>query len=153
MKKKQAIQELIPDIERRAVILPIQCGQCLFHRRMAIYPKPCIQLGTPASAETCRRFVPDPNSLGEDSAKILRVLRGIKKPNLLAAVIMSAKKVERLGFELGQPVYLHVMGGEYISNYASGTVIGCSKDQIVERFVDWLNWTRFAPSFGRLRAH
>ncbi len=121
----------VPDIRRAPVVLPVQCGQCLFHKRMATYAKPCLQLGTPASAETCARFVPDPVLLGPDSGRALRFLASVRGPVLIAAAMLQARKIERRGFSLGEHVYTKVMGDDYLNNYASGYVVGTARDHVV----------------------
>lgn len=122
--EKSQLLDDIPDIKRQAVVLPVQCGSCIFHSRMATYSKPCIQLGTPASAETCRRFVPDPTQIGPDPGPILQLLASAVKPVLLAAAMLAARKVSKLGFKLGERVFFRVMGADYVNNYVSGVIVG-----------------------------
>ena len=121
----------LPTIRRRKVVLPIKCGDCIFHKHMATYVKPCSELGTIASSDTCGRFIPDPRLLGNDAGRALRAVASAIRPMLLAASMLSAKRVARSGFKLGQRVYVHVTGGDYLNNYASGIVVGATADKVV----------------------
>ena len=130
-KKPQPQQEAIPDIRRGPVILPVQCGHCLFHKRMATYSRPCVELGTPASAQTCSRFTPDPAQLSQDDARALSTIASAKRPLLLASIMLQAKRCARIGWKVGEIVYLRITGGDYLNNYASGMVVGATRDQVI----------------------
>lgn len=123
----------IPEIRRRRIVLPVKCGDCVFHKRLATYPRPCFELGTPPSADTCIRFAPDPSHMGDatDLATTLKALASAQRPALAAMAMLGARAVERLGFSIGQTVYMKVLGGDFLCNYARAVVVAASRDKLV----------------------
>jgi hypothetical protein len=62
----------------------------------------------------------------------LALLAANVKPALASAVLLTAKRVAKTGFSLGQEVVFHVMGEDYVCNYAKGYVLGITKPHDVE---------------------
>jgi hypothetical protein len=125
--------EELPDIRRKDLVLPLSCGSCTFYSRLAVFKQPCSDLGTPASAKTCFRFVPDPHQLDEPK-RLFRVLSAIgkaKRPLLAASVVLGAKRVAKFGLRIGQIVYFRPAGDDYLNNYAAASIVGATKDRIV----------------------
>lgn len=123
----------LPDIRRKDLVLPVSCGNCTFYRSQAVFKQPCSDLGTPASAKTCFRFVPDPHQL-DDPERLFRALAaigGAKRPSLTASVMVGAKRVEKLGFRVGQRVFFRPAGDDYLNNYVAAAVVGASSDRLV----------------------
>lgn len=128
---KEALE--IPDIKRRDLIVPIKCSDCIFYKRLAILPKPCQELGTPPSATVCHRFLVDPTKFGDGEvfAKLYRTIARVKSKSLVAASLLAAKKVAKHNFTLGARVFFKVLGADFMNNYASGIVVGATRDQIL----------------------
>lgn len=131
MKKSAEVE--IPDIKRRDITLPIACRNCVFYRKLAAYAKGCEELGVAPSAKTCTKFVPDPEQM-DQTDRLLQTLTTVgraKKPELVYAAMLSAAKVRRTGYRVGQTVFFRVLGGDYLSNYARGVVVGSVRDSVV----------------------
>jgi hypothetical protein len=133
VKKRAEVPDEVPDIRRRDPTIPIKCGDCVFHTNLATYGRPCSELGTLSAAKTCARFVADPAQLGEaaDVGPLLRAIAGVRNGAMVASIVLSSRKVGRLGFRLGQTVYFRVMGGDFLCNYARAIVIGASGRDLV----------------------
>ena len=126
-------KETLPDIIRRDLVIPITCANCVFFKRLAVLKLPCYELGTAPAAKTCHRFVPDPVQMDtpERLVRALVAIAGAKRPVLAAAAAAGSKRISKLGFILGQRIFFRVMGGDYLSNYASAIIVGATRNQIV----------------------
>lgn len=126
------------DIVRKDLTLSITCVSCVFFKRIAVFKAPCSELGTAPAAKTCSRFVPDPVQMDAPDrlARALAAIAGARRPKLAAAAALGAARITKLGFRLGQQVFFRVMGGEYLSNYASAIVVGATHSQLVLSGVD-----------------
>lgn len=130
---KKPDKDDLPEIRRKEIVLPVNCGDCTFFRRQAVFKQPCSDLGTAGSSKPCFRFVPDPAQLDEPERvfRALAAIGGAKKPVLMASVLEGAKRVKKLGFRVGQRVYFRPAGDDYLNNYAAAAVVGASKDRLV----------------------
>lgn len=134
---KKSDDASVPDIRRQRVTLAIQCGDCLFFSCAGVYKdssgaeRSCSSLGTVAGADTCRWFVPDPKQFGGRAGAALRVLGTVNKPAALMAAVLTRKRVERQKLSLGEIVYFHALGGDYLNNYASGAVLSVVHDRVI----------------------
>lgn len=138
MKRKVTEEAHVPDVRRVKVQVPVRCGDCLFLKTAGIYRdakdviQPCASLGTVSGADPCRWFTPDPRQSGGQMGPALRALASLTRPAAAAAALLSTKRVRRgSGFSLGETAYMHVMGGDYLSNYARGYVIGATPTHAV----------------------
>jgi hypothetical protein len=122
------------DVKRAPINLNVSCGTCRFLNRAGVYENSkggvtCASFGTVSSSTPCRWYSPEPSKVcsqkGLSLGELLYQLTDCSNPQALAAALMSRAGVKRLGFALGDQVYFHVLGGDYICNYASGRIIGC----------------------------
>jgi len=125
------------DVKRQRLSLDVRCGDCMFFKKAGIYKdaanvdRSCEGFGTVTGSDPCRWFTADSKYFNGQLGDLLQILNKVERPQVLAAVLLSAKRMKRFGLALGQKVYFHVMGGDYICNYASGLVIGSVKGVIV----------------------
>jgi hypothetical protein len=108
----------------------VKCGDCVFFARhySPAYKEPCIKLGISSKSKPCKRFSPDAAKLNIRNDVTLRklssALRNIGKDNLhiVASILLKEARTRREGFYFGQPVYVKVFGGDYLSNYRKAYV-------------------------------
>jgi hypothetical protein len=135
--KKTVDDVTVPDIRRQKITLAVRCGDCMFLKSAGVYKdssgaaKPCATFGTVAGADPCRWFTPNPRLFNGEAGIALRTLSKIGHSVIIASLILAHNRVENQGLSLGQVVYFHVMGGDYINNYASGSVIGVVRDTVI----------------------
>lgn len=130
--------ETFPDIIRRDLVLQVTCVNCVFYKRLAVMKSPCAELGTAPAAKTCYRFVPDPVQMDSPDrlARALTAIAGARRPLLAAAAAAGSRRIAKLGYALGQRVIFRIMGGDYLSNYASAIVVGATRTQLVLSGID-----------------
>ena len=130
-----AIEKL--DVKRQKINLDVHCGDCMFFKKAGVYrdsanvDRSCEGFGTVAGADPCRWFTANSTHYNHQLGNILKILSSVERPQVLAAALLSARRLKRHNLTLGQKVYFHVMGGEYLCNYASGLVVGAVKEVIV----------------------
>lgn len=127
------IENEIPDIKRKDIILRVKCKDCIFFKQYATYQHPCSMLGTIASAKPCSRFTLNPSSLGNiaQAAEVFAVLAPFKQKLLLAAALVTAKRVTKHGLKIGDRIYFKLSNADFISNYTSAVVVGANSEGIV----------------------
>jgi hypothetical protein len=117
--------------------ISMTCGSCIHHTQLALYEKPCEQLGVEGYALAPRCFKPnvhtlvqntDPeflSSLGRTCSKL-----DADSVRLLAFTLNSIAQVQDHGFMFGQPVYVS-LGRDYITHYFKGYVVSCTEDGMI----------------------
>jgi hypothetical protein len=135
-KTKTEIEKI--DVKRAPITLKVSCGSCIFLTKAGAYSNSkgdvtCESFGTVASSQPCHLYTPDPKKMVKDDnlGKYLEILAGCANPHALAAALFSRTRVKRMGFILGEEVYFHVMGGDFVCNYASGRIIGAVRQTLV----------------------
>lgn len=136
MKKPKTTKVEVPDILRHRIELPITCGDCLFLHTAGAYKqgdglRPCSFFGTLEIHDPCKKFTPNPKSFNGGLGEALDFLSNFDKPQLVFAALLTKNRLKRFKLHLGEKVYFHVLGGDYISNYASGRVVGALGDRII----------------------
>jgi hypothetical protein len=138
MAKKVEVEKI--DVKRGPLQLNVKCGSCMFLNRAGAYANSkggvtCASFGTVSSSDPCRWYTPDPkqvrNPEGTSLGEMLDKLTDCRNAHGLAAALLSRGRVRRLGFELGEEVYFHVMGGDYICNYSAGRIIGSVHNTLI----------------------
>lgn len=120
------------------LVVDVTCGSCLFFKRHAHskYRGPCNTLGVQEISRPCKVFTPEPISFNFRSEKELRllakVLMKISKNHLrlLATMLLREHKTRAKGFKFGQPVWVKVFGGDYISNYRKAYIAHVERDKV-----------------------
>ena len=138
MAKKEKVEKIENvDIRRGVPSLKISCKDCVFLKSSGAYKddkgnlRPCSYFGVIGQAEPCRSFVPDPRLMKVLIGPALQILGQLPNPDVVFGSIFSIKKLKQVGMKLGQRIYFHVLGGDYIGNYASGYIIGMVQGTLV----------------------
>ncbi len=136
------------DVKRRPISTNVNCGQCIFHKRFATYDHPCRDMGVVASAIPCNRFSADPNAVAIapeifSIAVALGKVTSVSALQAFAAMALTSRRVNRLGFATGQWVVIRVGGDDFLRNYCYGVVTGATTKQLIlagkDGFVAMLN--------------
>lgn len=125
------VQEALPSENvRRKLVCSVTCGDCAGFDSLAIYSKPCEQLGVLKWANPCPKFILNAfaiNLADEASLQLLRVIAQIKDKHdvrRLSALLIQNSVVVKHKFRLGQIVVIPILTGDYVSNYARAILIG-----------------------------
>lgn len=107
----------------------MRCGSCL-HFKQHAHPSHetlCSKLGVKHYGVAPRCFTPDVSQLvdnNEDLASLAITFGSMtRKQQSIVVAILKSNSVKR-PFNIGQKVYLRIVGADYISNYLSGYVLG-----------------------------
>jgi hypothetical protein len=122
---------LKPSVDNTAASFNMRCGDCLyFNQGPKLYASICSELGVQDFAPAPSCFVPNTLSLiescGHEVISVLNTLVTTLEPHtirLLSYQLSAAAEVAKSGFTWGQKVYFS-LGGDYLSHYFSGVVIG-----------------------------
>jgi hypothetical protein len=136
-KDKEAKKENI-DIRRGIPSLNLSCRNCIFLKSSGAYKddkgnlRPCEYFGTVPQSEPCKLFVPDTKSLPTMIGPALEILSLLPNPDVAFASFLSAKRLRAASkLKIGQKIYFHVLGSDYLNNYASGYIIGYVGDRVI----------------------
>lgn len=107
----------------------MRCGSCL-HFKQHAHPSHgdlCSKLGVKHYGVAPRCFTPDVSQLVENNEDLaaLAVTFGSmtrKEQSIVVAILQTSAK--HRPFTIGQKVYTRIVGGDYISNYMIGYVLG-----------------------------
>ncbi len=114
--------------------LQMTCGSCLYHSGVALYSKPCHELGVEDYALAPKCFRPNVHMLvqqvdGDFIAQLGRKCSHLPSDalRLLAYTLSGIAAIQESGFKFGQPVYFS-LGGDYISHYFKGVLVALQDD-------------------------
>lgn len=122
---------LKPSVDNTAASFNMRCGDCMyFNQGPKLYASVCSELGVQDFAPAPACFVPNTialvDSCGQDVIKAVSAIASNLDPHairLLSYQLSAAAEVAKSGFTWGSKVYFS-LGGEYLSHYFSGVVIG-----------------------------
>jgi hypothetical protein len=132
---KEKIENI--DIKRGITQAVFSCKDCYFLKNAGAYRddkgnlRPCEYFGTIAQSEPCRLFVPNPRNMHVAIGPALEILSKLSNPQVAIAAFLSSKRIRATNFKIGQKVYFHVLGLDYLNNYASGHIIGYVQNKLI----------------------
>ena len=111
------------------------CGTCIHYSYMPQYKDVCSKIGVGEFHAICDHYQLNFKLVDAKNKEQQSVLKKIKnlddKQLMIVADLLRAEKLTRSrGFVYGQPVYIHLFGDKYLSNYAKGWVIMCAKGNV-----------------------
>lgn len=129
MQKKDVLEHASPTGKNFTEAL--RCGECL-HYKVAAHSQRgeiCSKMGVNPKGLAPNCFTPDITELGmngDQLASLTALLQGSsnKSRRILMAVLRSKTKAK--AYQLGTKVYWKALGGDYLSNYVAGYVLGYS---------------------------
>jgi len=114
--------------------LGIKCGDCIHYKRgPAKFESVCSELGVQSFAKAPNCFSPNVYALAKVSDDALTKLGSIVRDmttqqlRLLIFSLRSSAQIHKVNLQFSQPVYF-TLGGNYLSHYFKGFVIGVSDD-------------------------
>jgi hypothetical protein len=124
------------DKRRQPVALAVKCQSCIFFKDRAYktFKKPCSELGVKQYSRPCQHFFANPFIFLKDDpefklAKRLFVKYSKSLPSLVSWLNQELA-TRKKGFAFGQIVYVHMIGGDYLQNYAKVTVVSANKEYV-----------------------
>lgn len=120
--------------QRKVGYVSIRCKDCAHYTKSAhpLYESPCAELGIQQSSPAPVCFVPDVGRIRQHGTNITEALSVITRSlpdaqlRVLASILLTAGKVQKLGFAPFQTVYFHLKNDKYLSNFYRGQIIGVS---------------------------
>lgn len=141
--KKAGGKSVTPEpvnIDLRACALTINatCGDCRHFVRLAHpkYGQACSVKGVIETAKPCSKFNPDARRVrfkdDESVVAFAQFMASVPTSKLavLASLINREHRTRKHGFAFGEIVYLHLFGGDFISNYRRCRVVSVDKEYV-----------------------
>lgn len=129
MQKKDVLENAAPSAKNFSDHL--RCGECLHYKVAAHSQKGdiCSKMGINAKGLAPVCFTPDITILGlngDQLASLTALLQGSTKKSRRILMSVLKSKSKKQDYQLGTKVYWRALGGDYVSNYVSGFVLGYS---------------------------
>lgn len=118
----------------------LTCGSCRYLQTDKLDKEPCNAKGKIASSATCTQHAPDVFPLVRSAGHVQNQLLKLadiathstpKQLETIAAMLLRARPLKRLGFSFYQKVYVRVQGSpraDYISNFAVAHVLDADRE-------------------------
>ncbi len=111
------------------------CGTCIHFNYIPQFKEVCSKLGIGEFHAICDRYQFNFKLIDAKNKKQQRVLNRIatldnEQLRIVADLLRAEKQTRSRGFSFGQPVYIHLFGDKYLSNFAKGWVIMVAKGNV-----------------------
>lgn len=116
------------------VTLSLKCGSCIFFNTLKFekFDNVCSKLGIIPQNTPCKHYknnakaITLKNDKGKKLAEVISEFPS-KDLDIIASAVKQEKVTRKVGFKLGQRVFVRIYPGEYLSNYMVATVLQADK--------------------------